>query len=78
MLCIEVLSTDDTLRETQERVNDYIAMGVEHVWVVDPWKRVGYHASVSGYTQPEDGFLRVAGTPIAVSLANLFAAMDEA
>ena len=78
LLCIEVLSTDDTLRELQARVNDYIAMGVTQVWVVDPWTRVGYHASASGYVQPEDGILRVPGTEIAVSLPDLFVSMDDA
>ena len=45
LLCIEVLSPRDSLREMQERVNDYFHMGVEHVWVVDPLGRVGYDAS---------------------------------
>ena len=78
LLCIEVMSSDDTLRSLRPRIDDYLAMGVEQVWVVDPWRRVGYHAAAEGYAQPADGMLRVTGTQIAVSLAELFAAMDEA
>ena len=78
LLLIEILSRDDSLREMQERVNDYIAMGVGNVWVVDPWRRVGYDASNRGFQQPEDGVLRIAGTPIAISLAEVFAELDEA
>ena len=59
-------------------LEEYLAMGVGQVWVVDPWTRVGYHASAESYVQPEDGMLRVPGTSIAVSLQELFAAMDEA
>jgi Uma2 family endonuclease len=78
LLCIEVMSTDDTLRSLRARIEDYFDMGVQHVWVVDPWQRVGYHATREDYLQPEDGYLRVDGTDIAVSLPDLFVAMDEA
>ncbi len=54
LLCIEVLSRDDTVRELQERVNDYSAMGVPHVWAVDPLLRVGYVASPRVFIQPEE------------------------
>ncbi|MDE1163716.1 MAG: Uma2 family endonuclease [Acidobacteriaceae bacterium] len=77
LLCIEVLSADDRLREVQGRVEDYAAIGVRHTWVVDPWKRIGYHASARGFEQPADGVLRVANTPIAVSLIELFREFDE-
>ncbi|MDQ2925293.1 MAG: Uma2 family endonuclease [Acidobacteriota bacterium] len=77
LLCIEVLSSADTLRSLQARANDYAAMGVEHIWAVDPWDRLGYYASARGFIQPEDGVLRVPSTPIAVSLAEIFAELDE-
>jgi Uma2 family endonuclease len=77
LLCVEILSKDDTLHEIQERIDDYAGMGVKDNWVVDPWKRIGYHASTSGLTQPDDGILRVAGTAIAVSLTDIFAQLDE-
>jgi len=77
LLCIEVLSSGDTVRSVQERANDYAAMGVEHIWILDPWIRVGYYASARGFLQPEDGVLRIDGTAIAVSLAEVFAELDE-
>jgi Uma2 family endonuclease len=77
LLCIEILSADDSLREIQERVNDYAAMGAKNVWVVDPWKRAGYEASPNGFAKPEDGVLRVVDTKIAISLAEVFAELDE-
>jgi Uma2 family endonuclease len=77
LLCIEVLSSGDSLRELQERVNDYAAMGTEHIWAVDPWGRAGYYASTRGFQQPEDGVLRIVGTPIGISLAEVFAELDE-
>jgi Uma2 family endonuclease len=77
LLCVEILSKDDTLREIQERIDDYAGMGVKDSWVIDPWKRIGYHASASGFIKPDDGVLRVAGTGISLSLADIFAQLDE-
>ncbi|MES2393707.1 MAG: Uma2 family endonuclease [Acidobacteriota bacterium] len=77
LLCIEILSKDDRLHEIQERVDDYASIGTPITWVVDPWKRIGYHASTKGFLQPDDHTLRVAGTPIAVSLPDLFTQLDE-
>ena len=77
LLCIEILSKGDTLSETQERVDDYEAMGVEHLWVIDPWKRHGYFASSRGFTQPVDKTLSIEGTAIRINLEEIFAEMDE-
>ncbi len=77
LLCVEILSKDDSVGELQERVNDYAGLGVEHIWTIEPWKRLGYVASRRGFVQPADGVLRIAGTAIEVSLAELFAELDE-
>ena len=77
LLCVEILSADDSLRELQERVDDYVAVGVKAIWAIDPWKRRGYVCSTKGFEQPEDGMLKIAGTAIQVSLVDVFAEMDE-
>lgn len=77
LLCIEILSKDDALHEIQDRVDDYVKFGVKDIWVIDPWKRIGYAASAKAFVQPEDGILRVAGTAIAVSLNEIFSQLDE-
>ena len=77
LLCIEVLSEEDRLHELQMKVDEFAALGVQHIWVLDPWKRIAYYASTRGFQQPEDGELRVAGTEIAISLAEVFAELDE-
>ncbi len=45
VICIEVLSKDDTLAGIRERVDDFLAMGVEHVWVFDPLGHVAWRAT---------------------------------
>src|SRR5689334_20398838 len=35
-LCVEILSPEDRMSRVEERVDDYLAMGVRFVWVLDP------------------------------------------
>jgi Uma2 family endonuclease len=77
MLCIEILSADQALRDVRERVEDYIAMGVKNNWVIDPWKRLGYYGTAQGFTPTDDGQLKIQGTPIEISLASVFSELDE-
>jgi Uma2 family endonuclease len=77
LLCIEVLSYEDRFAALQEKVNDFAELGVKDIWAIDPWKQLGYYASPRGFEQPVDGILRVAGTPIEISLADIFAELDE-
>jgi Uma2 family endonuclease len=37
-LVIEILSPKDTVPQTEERIEDYLAMGVPYVWLVNPRK----------------------------------------
>jgi len=77
LLCVEILSSEDRMTELQRRVDDYVSIGVKTTWVVDPWKRVGYYASDKGFIRPSDGVLRIEGTPIQISLSEVFAELDE-
>jgi hypothetical protein len=52
-------------------------MGVNHVWVVDPWILVGYIASSRGFDHPIGGIFEIPGTPIRLVLVDLFTELDE-
>lgn len=78
LLCIEVLSPSDSLSDLQERVDDYVAMGVPYIWAVDPTRRRAYLASATGFVQPQGRELTIEGTPIRISLDELFAELNEA
>jgi len=77
LLCIEILSSEDRMSEIQERVEDYLAMGVPTVWVVDPRRRRAYSATASGALQPAPTELTVAGTEIRIPIPDIFAELDE-
>ncbi len=72
-LCIEVLSERDTLHNIQDRVDDYVQMGVPNIWVIDPTYRSAW-ISHNGALEPvRDGVLRTSNPDIALPLAELFA-----
>ena len=51
----EVLSPDDTVQDFDERLADYAAMGVPHIWLVDP-KTAVFKSYREGSLVPLDGF----------------------
>lgn len=71
-LCIEILSSDDYMGRVMERIEDYFAMGVPHVWVIDPWRRRGYHYTPEGMHEAKGGVLRTSNPHLAVPLASVF------
>ncbi len=48
LLCIEILSPDDTVSDYQERLMDYLAMGVKAVWILDPTKQRAWQVTGQG------------------------------
>lgn len=72
LICIEILSKDDTFKSVTERLDDYLAMGVPNVWVIEPHTRRGYHYTAAGFLEATDGILRAANSEIAVPLAAVF------
>jgi Uma2 family endonuclease len=77
MLCIEVLSPEDTFSRTQTKCRDYLDMGVAEVWMFDPEERVAYIMRGNEMTEQREGVLRLSGTPVEVQLSEIFAVLDE-
>jgi Uma2 family endonuclease len=71
-LCIEIFSRDDSFASIVERLDDYLAMGVPNVWVIDPRLRRGYRYTVEGFLEARDGVLRTSNPDLAVPLHALF------
>ena len=68
-LCIEILSPDDRWVRVEQRINDFLAMGVPYVWVIDPQTRQAYIATpAEGLRQVKDGILRTANPAFEIPL----------
>jgi Uma2 family endonuclease len=74
LLIVQILSPDDTYSDLQIRSEDYRAMGVQTIWIIDPSTRSGRMSSGADWMAAER--LEVSGTPIYVELPALFAQID--
>lgn len=77
LICLEVLSPEDRIQRMQERIDDYARMGVEHIWLIDPIRRAAWIATPDGSLTRVAAEFTVPGTPIRVSLAEVFAELDD-
>jgi Uma2 family endonuclease len=65
------------MRRTSIKASEYLAFGIEHAWVIDPYARVAYRGTESGLEPVRSGELTIPGTPIRVSAQDLFAELDR-
>jgi len=72
---VEVLSPLDRVSRYQERLDDYRAMGVANIWVIDPMRRKAYDCSQGGW-QPVDKLV-IANSPVEIPLDPLWKKLDE-
>ena len=77
MLCVEIVSPEDTLAKLLRRAEDFFAMGVPAVWVVDPRTRIVHIRAHGVDFAQSSGTLTLAGTPISISLEEVFSILDE-
>jgi Uma2 family endonuclease len=72
-LCIEILSPEDRMSRMRERVNEYLAMGVPCVWVLDPQTKRSYVATqTEELYEVTDSVLRTANPVLEVPLSEIF------
>ena len=75
LLVIEVLSPGDSYTETQRLAQDYLAMGIPNIWLLDPETRTARVCENKAWI--EKSRLEVAGTEIYLDVDVLFARLDR-
>jgi Uma2 family endonuclease len=66
------------MRSMRKRIDDYLKFGVPNVWIVDPADRRAWTYSFEGNREVKDGVLRTENPSIEVSLAEVFAGLNDA
>jgi Uma2 family endonuclease len=77
LIAIEIMSPEDRMSRVVKRLDDFIRMGIENIWLLDPQERVAYTYSKFGLKLCEEGRLEVAGTPIFLDVPAIFAALPS-
>ena len=72
IVCIEILSRDDRMSAMKDRIADYLAMGVGHIWFLDPVAGSAVDVTKGGIREVNEETLRAAKTQIALPIAELF------
>ena len=72
LICIEVISPEDTWNRVLGVLRDYLAMGVEHIWVFDPEEKAAYRFDGDGLHPVRDELV-ADGTKVSVGVGDVFA-----
>lgn len=71
-LWVEILSPEDRWSRIQKKLNDVLHFGVPTIWIIDPYEREAWMASlVGGIVKIEDGKLRCEGLRLEVEIAQI-------
>jgi Uma2 family endonuclease len=71
LICIEVISPEDTWKRLTNVLGDYLAMGVKHVWAFDPAEKKAYRFDADGF-HPVTGQFHVDGTTLVLKVDDVF------
>jgi Uma2 family endonuclease len=72
LICIEVLSKDDSITGMKGRTDDYAAFGVPNIWFFDPELRDVWICRPDSMHWMAEDVLRAAGTEIAIPLQEIW------
>ena len=78
LICMEVMSPEDTWKRLRGVMSDYLAMGVAHVWAFDPETRTAHRFDASGFHLVAEADLAVPGTAIRLNVAEVFSLLPKA
>ena len=76
LFCIEILSPEDRIPRAKLVLADYLAMGVQNIWLIDPMRRAAYTFDATGLHEADPTNLTIPNTPIHLDLTEAFAAID--
>jgi Uma2 family endonuclease len=72
LLCIEILSPEDSTTSMQDRIDDYVSFGVENIWILDTIRKRTFWADASGVYRSPDGILHAKGAELSIDFAPLW------
>jgi Uma2 family endonuclease len=72
-LCIEILSPEDRWSRVQDRIRDFLQMGVPYIWVLDPQNKTAFiETPADGLREVKDSILRTENPRFELPLTEFF------
>ena len=76
IICIEILSPEDRLSRTVRVLQDYLNMGVVHLWLFDPIDRDLFVFTAQGLKPFAGRRIDIPNSPVYLDLDELFLSLD--
>jgi Uma2 family endonuclease len=76
LVAIEILSPDDRMPRVIQRLEDFLNMGIPHVWLLDPVKREAFVLTAQGLEAATESRITILNSPIYLDLDAVFSALD--
>ncbi len=76
LVCLEILSPEDRFAQAKLVLADYLAMGVQNIWLIDPAYRSAWTFGANGLQEADSINLTVPDSLIRLDLTEAFAALD--
>jgi Uma2 family endonuclease len=77
VIAIEILSPEDRVNRTRQRIDDYLDFGVPNVWQIDPQERRAFIYTREGSTECMELILRARQCEIVLPLPEIFARLQR-
>jgi Uma2 family endonuclease len=71
LLVIEIVSRTDSVHDLNQKIADYRAFGVHHIWIIDPYNRGAMHYTQDGVQEVRDGYLRLPEADVIMPLGDV-------
>src|SRR5579863_5736504 len=75
-LCIEVLSPEDRASRMELKIDDYLAFGVKHIWLIDPRRKKAWSYTSEGKRE-SSAVLTTSEPHLTLALDEVFAELDD-
>jgi len=75
-LCIEVLSPEDRASRMELKIDDYLAFGVKHIWLIDPRRKKAWSYTSEGKRE-SSAVLTTSEPRLTLKLDEIFATLDD-
>ena len=75
-LCIEVLSPEERASRIETKIDDYLAFGIKHIWIIDPCEKKGRSYTREGKRESSE-VLTTSDPRLTLSLNEIFAELAE-